>query len=97
MFARCVTMQGHPETMDQAQKIFADSVIPAARQQPGFQGALFLIDPATGKGMSVTMWATEADMQAGESSGFLQAQIAKFGPLLVSPPTRELFVVGAQG
>lgn len=96
MFARCVTMQGRPETMDQARTIFNDSVIPAARQQPGFEGALFLTDPATGKGMSVTIWATEADMQAGERNGFLQAQIAKFGPLLAGPPTRELFVVAAQ-
>ena len=69
MFARCVTMQGRPETMDQAQKIFAESVIPAARQQPGFENAWFLMDPVTGKGMSVTMWATEADMQAGERNG----------------------------
>jgi len=96
MYARTVAMQGRPETVDEARKIFSESVIPAAKQQKGFKGALYLIDPNTGKGMSVTLWETEADLKAGEGSGYLQEQIAKFGPLLAGPPTREVFVVAAQ-
>lgn len=95
MHARTTVMQGRPETMDEAAKIFSGSVIPAARQQKGFKGALFLTDPATGKGMSVTLWETEEDLKAGESSGYFKEQIAKFGPLLVGPPTRDVFVVAA--
>jgi heme-degrading monooxygenase HmoA len=93
MFARTVVMQGTPDTAAEAKKIFAESVVPAAKQQTGFKGALFLTDPSTGKGMSVTLWETEADLKAGEESGFLREQVAKFGPLLVGPPTREVFVV----
>lgn len=93
MFARTVVMHGTPETADAARKIFAESVVPAAKQQKGFKGALFLIEPSSGKGLSVTLWESEADLKAGESSGFLQQQIAKFGPLLLGPPTREVFVV----
>jgi len=96
MFARTVVMQGRPETIDEAKRIFSESVIPAAKQQKGFKGLLYLTDPVTGKGMSVTLWETEADMKAGEGSGYLQEQIAKFGPLLVGPPTREVFEVAAQ-
>ena len=93
MFARTVVMQGAPGTSDQATRIFAESVVPAAKQQKGFKGALFLTDPGTGKGMSITLWETEADLKAGEGSGYLQEQVAKFGSLLAGPPTREVFVV----
>lgn len=96
MYARTTVMQGQPQTMAQAAQIFSESVIPAAQQQQGFRGALFLTDPATGKGMSVTLWETEEDLKAGESSGYFKEQIAKFGPLLVGPPTREVLLVAAK-
>ncbi len=95
MFARTTVMQGRPDTMNEAARIFAESVLPAAKQQKGFKGALFLTDPATGKGMSVTLWATEEDLKAGEAGGYFKEQIAKFGPLLAGPPTRDVFVVAA--
>lgn len=95
MFARVTVMQGKPEHSVDAAKIFAESVIPAAKAQRGFKGAYFLTDPATGKGMSVTLWETEADLTAGESSGYFKEQTAKFAPLLAGPPTREVLVVAA--
>jgi heme-degrading monooxygenase HmoA len=93
MFARVTVIQGRTEAMGEATKIFNDSVIPAAKQQKGFKGAMFLSDPATGKGMSITIWDTEEDLKAGESSGYFKEQIAKFAPLLAGPPTRDVFVV----
>jgi len=95
MYARTTVMQGRPETMNEAARIFNESVIPAAEQQKGFKGALFLTDPNSGKGMSITLWDSEEDMRAGEGSGYFKEQIAKFGPLLAGPPTRDLFVVSA--
>jgi len=96
MYVRTVVMQGTPETADQATKIFAESVIPAAKQQTGFKGALFLTDPTTGRGVSVTLLETEADLKAREGSGYLQEQVAQCGPLLVGLPTREVLVVAAK-
>jgi len=96
MYARTTVMQGRADTMDEATKIFNESVIPAAEQQKGFKGVLFLTDPKSGKGMSVTMWETEEDMKAGENSGYFKDQIAKFGPLLAGPPTGDVFVVSAR-
>ncbi len=95
MFARMTVMQGKPELAEQATRIFSDSVIPAAKAQRGFKGAYFLTDPNTGKGMSLTLWETEDDLRAGESSGYFKEQTAKFAPLLAGPPTREVFVVSA--
>jgi heme-degrading monooxygenase HmoA len=96
MFARVTVIQGRTETMDQATKIFNESVIPAAKQQKGFKGALFMSDPVTGKGMSITMWDSEEDLKAGESSGYFKEQIAKFAPLLAGPPTRDVYAVASK-
>jgi len=80
----------------EAVRIYRDSVIPAAKKQHGFKGALLLTDSITGKGYSITEWETEADMKAGETSGYYEEQIAKFGQLLTSKPIREGFQVSLQ-
>ena len=97
MFARTVTIQMKPGTMDEAARIYRESVAPAAKQQKGFKGALLLMAPGdVGKGMSISMWETMEDLEAGDNSGYLQAQIAKFGPMMAGPPTRDVFIVAVQ-
>ena len=96
MFSRTVTLQVQPSKTEEAVSIYRDSVIPAAKKQHGFKGALLLTDSGTGKAYSITQWETEADMTAGEASGYYQEQIAKFGHILTSTPTREGFLVSLQ-
>ena len=54
-------------------------------------------DRKTGKGMAIVMWDTEADMIAGESSGFYREQVAKVMVLLAGAPTMEHYEVTVQG
>ena len=68
MHARVISVQLRPGTADEASRIYRESVLPAARRQPGFQRALFLVDPITERAVSVTQWATEADLAASETS-----------------------------
>ena len=96
MHARAVTVQIQPGKTDEAVGIYQDSVVPAAKQQRGFKGAFLLTDPDTGKGLSVTLWETEADMTAGEASGYYQQQIGKFGAVFGAPPVREHYEVSVQ-
>jgi heme-degrading monooxygenase HmoA len=96
MHARVVTTQLQPGKTDEAIRVYRDSVVPAARKQKGFKGGLLLTDRATGKGISIALWETEADMKATETSGYLQEQIAKFGALFAAPPVRETFEVTVQ-
>jgi heme-degrading monooxygenase HmoA len=77
MFARIVTVQVPPDKREEAISIFQNSVIPAAKQQKGFI-SLMLVTDRTGKGVSVGLWETEADLNANEASGYLQEQLAKF-------------------
>ena len=96
MQARLVTVQVQPGKIDEAISIYRDSVMPAAKQQKGFKGATLLTDRNTGKGVSVTLWETEADMKTTEASGWWQEQIAKFAAVLAMPPVREQFEVSVQ-
>ena len=96
MFARVITVQAQPGKVDEAAMLYRDSVIPAAKKQKGFSGAMLLTDPVTGKGISITLWETEADQKASEASGYVAQQLGKLASVLAGPPTRESFRVSAK-
>jgi heme-degrading monooxygenase HmoA len=55
-----------------------------------------LTDRKSGKGISVVLWETEADMTASDTSGYLSEQLAKFGSLFITPPITEGYEVSIQ-
>ena len=93
MNARVTLVQILPGKMDDAIGVYRDSVAPAAKQQQGCHGAFLLTDRETGKGISITLWETEADMTMGENSGYYQQQLAKFKGIFSAPPVREAYEV----
>ncbi len=93
MHARVVMLQIRSDKISEAVHIFRESVIPAAEKQQGFKGGLLLVDDAVGKGLSITMWETEAEMRATETGRYLAEQIDKFADLLAAPLIRESFEV----
>ncbi len=97
MHARVVTVQAQAGKLDEIIQIYRDSIVPASRQQAGFKGARLFTDRTTNKGISITLWETEADLTAGEASGYYQEQIAKLSPMLSSSPVREAYEVSVQG
>ncbi len=95
MYARLVTVQIQPGKMDEMLSIYRDSVVPAAKEQK-FKGIFLLTNTDTNKGISITLWETEADMKAGEASGYLNEQIAKLAHAFAGPPTTERYEVSVQ-
>ena len=93
MYARVSIAQGQPGKEDEIAHLHQDSVVPACQQQKGFKGLYLLNDPKTNKGMTITLWDTEADMTVGESSGHYQQQVAKFKDVLSGPVVRESYEV----
>ena len=93
MHARVVDLRVSPGDTREMVRIYRNSVMPAARRQPGFRGALLLTDPETGIGISVSMWETEADREAGEASGYYKEQIEKFSDFLTETPVRKHYEV----
>jgi heme-degrading monooxygenase HmoA len=97
MYTRLVIVQVKPDKLDELVRIYSESIVPAAKAQKGCQGVYLLLDRNTGKGISEVMWDTEADMKAGETSGYLREQIAKAAPTFTAPPTTEHYEVVVRG
>ncbi len=96
MYARVTIVQIRPGKMDEGIGVFRDSVVPAAKHQKGHIGHYLLTERKSGKGISISLWETEADMTAGESSGHYQQQLAKFKDIFAAPPVREDYEVSVQ-
>lgn len=97
MYARVTFATAQPGKVDDTIKVMRDSILPAAKKQKGFKGLFYLTDRKAGKGMVVVLWKTEADMTAGEASGFYREQVAKEMPLLAGAPTMEHYEVSVEG
>ena len=97
MFARLTTIHIKPGSLDKATELFNESVIPAAKAQKGYHALYLLTDAATGKGIAVGLWESEAEAMANEQSGYYQEQLSKFKDIMAGPPSREGYQVSAQG
>jgi heme-degrading monooxygenase HmoA len=98
MYVRVTTLEWQIgkkiETLDEAIHIVKESIVPAAKQQPGLKGFLTLVDRRGGKLILLTLWETEAALKTGEANGYYQEQIAKFAHLSqfsVTPPYRDVY------
>jgi hypothetical protein len=84
-----------PNKLDEAVKVYRDSVLPNIKKQSGFKDGFFLTDHATGKCIAISLWNTEVDMAAAESVH--QENLAKAAPLVSGPPSTERYEVTVKG
>ena len=92
-FARVTITQGKIDKVDELIKLYAESVIPAAKSQKGYRGILLLTNRETGKSISISFWDSEEDAIANEKSGYYQEQVAKFKDLFTAQPIKEGYEV----
>lgn len=93
MFARVISVTvRHGSTAEVAQ-VYRERVVPAARSQPGFKGALLLANPGTDKIVSITLWESREALEAGETGGYLVTQLARLAAYAAGSPVREHFEV----
>jgi steroid delta-isomerase-like uncharacterized protein len=93
-YARLVTGQIAPDKLDEAIRLWQESVAPSVKQQKGFKSARLLVERKTGKVASMGLWETEADFQG--TVEWNQAQLAKFAGLFTVPPSVEGYEVVAE-
>ncbi|MBN1221740.1 MAG: hypothetical protein JXB23_00730 [Candidatus Aminicenantes bacterium] len=93
MFARITTMQFKIDKIDDALKIYHESIVPTAQSQKGFKKIYLFLDRETGKGMSIALWKGKEDAIANEKSLYYQEQIIKLMPFFKANPIREGFEV----
>lgn len=94
MYARFTEVTIDPTKREQAEMIAA-SIFTAARQQKGFKGVSFCLDPK-GEAVFLSLWESKEAMQANEASGYYQEQVAKLKDILTKPTIRHVGEVKAQ-
>jgi heme-degrading monooxygenase HmoA len=87
MFARFVTVQFQPDKIAEAGRIM-ENVAATLRGYAGFHEATLLADESTGHGHIMTLWQTQEDMQASETSVYQQA-MQRLAATFADPPQRE--------
>jgi len=87
MYARFTEATIDPKKREQAEMI-AESIFTAARQQKGFNGVSFCLDPR-GEAVFLSLWESKEAMQANEASGYYKEQVDKLKDILTKPTTRH--------
>jgi hypothetical protein len=77
-------------TVDEAVELFEEEVLPALREQDGYEGVVVLANP-DGKAMLVSVWETEDDAIA--SAAFASGALERFVTLFRAAPGREQYEV----
>jgi heme-degrading monooxygenase HmoA len=67
LFARVSTYQFAPNQVDQGAEAF-NRATESLRQMSGVKGAYFLIDRASGKALTITLWESEEALTASEEA-----------------------------
>lgn len=96
MYARVTTVAIDTAKIAEATTIYDTNIGPAIAANKGFRGALLLTDEKTGEGISITLWDSEAEGQAYESSGSYKAQVDKLRALFTSSPSLKAYSVGVE-
>ncbi len=97
MHVRAATFQIQSGKTQEAIDIYNNSVVPAQKAQKGYQGSYLMTDAGSGKGLSISVWETEADMLAGESSGgYYEQQIENLASLLAGAPALEHYELSSE-
>jgi heme-degrading monooxygenase HmoA len=97
MYARVIFAQFRPEQTDEIIQLYRESVVSEHRKQHGSKGTMVLTDRATGKGISITFWETEADLKASdEASPYYEELRGKFALYWTAPQVREAYEVSIQ-
>ena len=79
-------------SLDDALERFNELVVPETRKREGYEG-LYVMRTPEGKGLIVSLWASEEAATAGITSGYYEEQVAKFLTLYHAPPGREHYEV----
>jgi heme-degrading monooxygenase HmoA len=79
-------------SLDDALEQFKELIVPEARKREGYEG-MYVMRTPEGKGLIMSLWASEEAATAGVTSGYYDEQVAKFMALFRAPAGRENYEV----
>ena len=96
MYAGMVHFSVKSSALDEATQAWREEVLPAADGQPGYKGAMLLVEPAKSTMVGIGLWESKSDADAWASTGPWRPGSElrdKVDSLLSEEPTREEFEV----
>ena len=91
MHASLITGPLRPDQLGEAARLYGERIIPTARREfRGYQGMYVLTDPASGDGLVIALYDSEADARQVERGGQFAAAVATLRDLLAGQPSREV-------
>jgi heme-degrading monooxygenase HmoA len=96
MYAGVVHFSVTSGSLEEAAQAWREGVEPAAEGQPGYKGALLLIEPGKDTMMGIGLWETKSDADAWATTGPWRPGSElrdKFDSLLSEASTRQEFEV----
>jgi quinol monooxygenase YgiN len=79
-------------SLDDALERFKELIVPEVRKQEGYEG-MYVMRTPEGKGVIMSLWASEEAAAAGVTSGYYDEQVAKFVALFRAPAGRDHYEV----
>lgn len=96
MYARVIQFPLKAESVTDAINYFESTVGPALKELDGFKNSRMLTNSTTNRGLMVTIWGSEEQRQAAESSGFLTNILKQMSSYFDGPPSVDYYEVNVQ-
>ena len=93
MYARVTTLMASPDKLDEGIRSLKEDILPAAKEIPGFVGAIQFVDRMSGKTIVATLWESEQARQASEERANQLRASALTAAGATNPPTVERYEV----
>ena len=61
MYAQVLASVSAPDRLEELDRVIRDELVPALRTEPGFSGALSLVERETARALVFVFWETEAE------------------------------------
>ena len=78
--------------LDDALERFKELIVPEVRKREGYEG-MYVMHTLEGRGLVMSLWASEETAMTGLTSGYYEEQLSKFVTLFRVPPGREHYEV----
>lgn len=97
MFARVTTVSIQPDKVADVTRIYNESILPAVKAASGNHAVFLLVDAASGKGLSITIWNTREAGESYDASGTYREMVSKVAPYFAAPASLDTYEIAAQG
>lgn len=91
MFCRVTHVQAPEGRVQEGLKLWYENVLPVTMAREGFKGALSLVDPESGKALSITFWEGEDELLSSTEAEYHKQAIQRFGAFFENAHDPENF------